>query len=630
MDRDASESLSRFLRKIFAPGEKPPADLGHALTALRKGLIDSKQLQQALENKDSVLKQLQDNGALDPEKLAMLFGSGMIVNAQDALENLLDGDDAPGAYAKGDLIGGRYRVLYIKRGGFGVVYICEAPADVNYSRGNRLVALKCLLRQHLAKPQAVELFYTEASNWISLGAHPNIVLAYGVEAYTRTHFIVMEFIEGAKTLADEIYEGRTDWRRALRVGVDVARGLAYAQRKARLVHGDLKPLNLLVTTSGAIKVADFGLSVCQQAFSDGVLAGTEGFIAPEMYLGETGRTISTDIYAFGVVLFQTANRRLPFPADEAIPAKFAPEIPGEFAQFILACLQREPNKRPENFEIIATLLEKMHTTLLGMAPPESASPDAPLESDAFVNLAQSWLELGDTRKAHDFAQRAIQSDSRNWKAHHVLGNIQNEMGEYRQGFRSFANAHELAPEEIIPLTSAARSCHLDGDLHGAWEWLEPALEICRRTGDYSGLDGASLVLVEILGADALPLLDEILAASPDAAMTWNNRAILLRRMKQPGEALASADRAIQLNPAYAKAWANRANALIELGRFDDALESATRSLAIDPMVAGAYAARATALAQTGRLDEARKCIESGLSRIPGNPLLLRAREMFSH
>ena len=100
----------------------------------------------------------------------------------------------------------------------------------------------------------------------------------------------------------------------------------------------------------------------------------------------------------------------------------------------------------------------------------------------------------------------------------------------------------------------------------------------------------------------------------------------MRRMGAYDHALESAERALALNPAYAKAYVQKANALIQLGRVEECLESAERALALDATLAGAYAAKFSALANLGRFSEAGECVERGLSVLPGNELLLRARE----
>jgi len=152
------------------------------------------------------------------------------------------------------------------------------------------------------------------------------------------------------------------------------------------------------------------------------------------------------------------------------------------------------------------------------------------------------------------------------------------------------------------------------------------LRHCATADRFAPLDGCTQLAIELLEEkEAYNLIHRILAENPKAAITWNNRAILMRRMGAFPQALESAEQALALNPTYAKAQVQKANALLELGRWEEALDSAGRALTLDPTLAGAHSAKFSALASLGRFAEARTCVERGLALLPGNELLLRAR-----
>lgn len=623
-------------------------DLGRALSALNRDWITPEQFRAILHcepGDGSRLEEWQREGVLDASQLAELYGSTVLLADKEGIERMESARIAEQRshepLKKGDWIAARYRILEIFKGGFGRVYLCEAKTEERYSRGNSLVALKTLLRKHLASQEALDLFYSEAAHWISLGSHPNIVLAYGVEEHQRLPFLVMECIEGARSLHQEIHEGRMNWLRGLWVALDVARGLAFAEKTLGLVHGDLKPLNLMLTPEGTVKITDFGLSVRRQTGGAGdetVMAGTPGFMAPEMYLESPGRTPSTDVYAFGVTIFESVTGRRPFPDDEpwlnrtespTDPRKHAPDLPGAFAEFILSCLDSQPRKRPADFQTISGDLERLHQSLIGSAPPPAHEPDAPARTDALVNRSVSWLNLGRLEEAGMAAREALRISDDHWKAHCTLGIVQMKQGDLAGALASFETAHACSRSQVPPMVNAALASHESGDGERADHWLREALQRCRDKGAFAELDPVSHLLVERpTGEDPLHLLDRIVSEDPGAVITWNNRAVLLRRHGRHAEALESADRAIAINPVHAKAWSNRATALAELGRFSDAIRAAEEALGLDPRLAGAYAAKASALAQLDRLAEARRCIVNGLAILPGNPLLLRAEAMF--
>lgn len=630
-----------------APGPTTPLprlDLARALVALHRGWIPPARFRE-LTHRDPSEGSLLEGLRLDASRLAELYGSTVLLAKPETLSSLAEGEAVPPEEAEvlepGDWIAGRYRILEIMRGGFGRVLICEARTGETYARGNRRVALKTPLRHRLADLETLEAFHREAAQWIALGAHPNLVLAYGLEEHHRLPFLVMEYVEGARSLHQEIQAGRMNWLRALWIAVDTARGLAYAERQSGLVHGDLKPLNLLLTPSGSVKIADFGLSLSRalaEAQDAETLAGTPAYLAPEMWFEAPQRTARTDMYAFGATLYEAITGRTPFPLDQPWlnreqgppdPRRIQADLPSPFADLILACLDRDPDERPGGFQELVAALEALHVRLQGTPPPASPEPDAPAQADALANLAASWTNLGRLPEAVEAARKALRLDPGHWKAHCALGEARLRQGDPGGALASYEAAHRAAPGEVGPLLNAALAAREGGDPRRAAAWLERGLRLCVARGRYVDLDTASLLLVEHLPREeALALLDRILEEDPAAVMTWNNRAVLLRRMGLPAEAAASAERALTINPLYAKAWSNRATALVESGRLEEGLESAGRALELDPRLAGAYAAKAAALARLGRQDEARACIRNGLRLLPGNPLLQRAQQAY--
>jgi tetratricopeptide (TPR) repeat protein len=615
------------------PPDANSRSLRDLLSALKRGLIDASAARSAVTPGGSVIARLERGDALEAGGLADLLGldsgsqeeADLIHQLQRECRFLEEVPFQPGAH-----IGGNYEVLKILHGGFGLVYLCSSLGPETYRRGDTLAALKSPLPQHLTDSDLCEQFVAEAVNSVALTPHPNLVLAYGVEVHNRIPFLVMEHITGGRTLAEEICQGRTDWRSALSHGLGMARGLAHAFKEEQLVHGDLKPANVLITADGVAKVSDFGLSLTGgDTGPAGLIAGTDGFMAPEMIARRSGRSTAADVYAYGVTLLCAVLGQFP---QASRPAELctAARMPEPLAALLRECLAIDPAARPANFQIIASRLEGMFASLLGAPPPSTTAPDSPLQADALVNAAQTWLNLGQPRKAQVETERALQLNPTNWKAHQIQCCIHMERREFDAAIRSAAKARQLAPDEPGPPANLAQAAMGLGRRDDALTWLDQALELAYESNRMGELDGTSLLFVELLPAEqACSVLDAIVASQPGAAITWNNRAILMRRMKQPEKALASADRAIALNAAYAKAWVNRANALIELHRFAEAQTSASKALDLDPCLPGAYCAKATALAQLNQLAEARAVIRSGQSLIPADPLLQKAAQMFA-
>jgi eukaryotic-like serine/threonine-protein kinase len=208
-------------------------------------------------------------------------------------------------------IAGRYRVEgRLGVGGMSTVHLAFDQ------RLERYVALK-LLAEHLADdPTFVSRFRREALAAARL-VHPNIVQVFdfGFDESAHQHFIVMEHVAGhscAELLRDR---GHLDVEQAVDVVAQSCRGLDYAHRNG-VIHRDVKPGNLLVSESGVVKLADFGIARATDQSSItqvGSVLGTAAYLAPEQARGEEAGP-RADIYSLGVVTYQLLSGRLPYEA----------------------------------------------------------------------------------------------------------------------------------------------------------------------------------------------------------------------------------------------------------------------------------------------------------------------------
>lgn len=231
---------------------------------------------------------------------------------------------------------GRYHLQSkIGEGGMGVVYGAY-DSDLK-----RQVAVK-LLREELAKnAQFVERFKREAEVLASLN-HPNIASIYGIEDCDGTPALVMEMVTGT-TLRDRIAHEPMPLPEALRIAREIASALDYAHGHG-VIHRDLKPSNIKITPEGAVKLLDFGLaksvvacwssqdtssSTTVSGTGPGVILGTTAYMSPEQARGDSVDK-RTDIWAFGIVLFQMLTGQHPFLRDTA-------------SQTVTAILEDEPN-----------------------------------------------------------------------------------------------------------------------------------------------------------------------------------------------------------------------------------------------------------------------------------------------
>lgn len=270
----------------------------------------------------------------------------------------------------------QYRIVEkIGSGGMGVVY---KAVD---TRLEREAAIKILSAQQAADPVTQQRFLREARSASSLN-HPNIVTVYEVNSDRGITFLAMEYIHGV-TLSRRMKSGRLGAAEILNYAVQFAEGLAKAHGQG-LVHRDLKPGNLMITSDGIVKILDFGLARVTEAAAGGEtiqaltvagsVMGTPGYMSPEQSLGDVADARS-DIFSFGVILYEMVTGAQPFPgdtvprvlrsvvADPPRPMEALPDgLPVELKDVILRCLSKEKEQRYANAGELLRVLKGLHAS----------------------------------------------------------------------------------------------------------------------------------------------------------------------------------------------------------------------------------------------------------------------------
>lgn len=265
-------------------------------------------------------------------------------------------DTPPADPLVGQVLAGRYLVRSrVARGGMATVY------EAHDTKLDRTVALKVMHAALAGDQEFVRRFIGEAKHAAAL-SHPNVVAVYDQGTDNGHVFLAMEYVPG-RTVRDLLGErGRLGPREALEVMQPVLAALGAAHR-AGLIHRDVKPENVLLSTDGQVKVADFGLARAETASRQtrtGTLIGTVGYLAPEQVLSGHADA-RTDVYAAGIMLFELVTGQQPYHAEtplavaykhvnETVPraSSLIPGLPPQLDALIASATDREPARRPPN------------------------------------------------------------------------------------------------------------------------------------------------------------------------------------------------------------------------------------------------------------------------------------------
>ena len=250
----------------------------------------------------------------------------------------------PGTYLQD-----RYEILgRIGSGGMSVVYKAKCHTL------DRLVAIKVLKEEFASDENFVSKFKMEAQAAARL-SHPNIVNVYDVVDEGDLHYIVMELIEGI-TLKNYIEKkGFLENKEAIGIVIQVAQGIAAAHEQ-HIIHRDIKPQNMIISKDGTVKVADFGIAraVSSQTMN-ATAVGSVHYISPEQAKGGYCDERS-DIYSFGITLYEMVTGRVPFEGDNTVavalahleeavtpPSRLNPMVSRGLEEIILKCTQKKPD-----------------------------------------------------------------------------------------------------------------------------------------------------------------------------------------------------------------------------------------------------------------------------------------------
>lgn len=384
-------------------------------------------------------------------------------------------------YKKGDFIGQKYEVVDILgEGGFGIVYLAFYHDLAGKQVQHPFYALKTFKQEYFSNQEIKDRFRKEAQVWIDLGSHPYIVRAHYVDLISDRLFVASEYIapeyEGGPNSLDAFLKQRSlDLAQSLRWAIQFCHGMEYAFSKGIRAHRDIKPSNIMIDYDMMLKISDFGLAGAFQKSTPlseldqnrkgatqlhtmvGTSIGTPEYMSPEQFTDFSSCNERSDIYSFGVVLYQMASGgKLPFNAENTEYRWVAlrhlhherpvPKLSSPIFPMIQKCLEKEPKNRYESFRALRAGLEAVLKQQTGevVGVPNRAE----WSSQEWNNRGISMTNLSKYEEAIECFDRAIDVDPRNGGSWNNKGNALRFLGRHRDAIGCFDKALIINPANV--------------------------------------------------------------------------------------------------------------------------------------------------------------------------------------
>jgi serine/threonine protein kinase len=532
-------------------------------------------------------------------------------------------------FSIGEIIKGVWRIVEVKRGGMGIVYLCtareggyalssvsvgahEPPAEFS---DEPVVALKSVSTDFYYSAANREQFDREALINVTLLPHPYIVTTQTVDRF-EAPVLVMDYAPGGN-LRDRIDNGPISLTDALHIFRQVCTAMTYL-RSHGVLHRDLKPENILFAEAGDAQVSDFGLASIQEhalglstaSEEDGsgasdvaerFVGGTLPYMSPE-HFGVAEFSSASDVYSLGVIMFEVLAGRLPFVADSVDayrqthlhakpPRLSAADGPPAMGDLIARCLEKNASRRYKTFQdldaALVALIAKEKLDVPEPTTPDDRELEQKLDGSGWTRRGYAFGMLGRDDDCLRSYQLAIEAEPDVVGAHTNLASALARAGRPEEALAEYEKEVELHPDVPIVRAALGQAYLGRGRVQDAITQIEQAVE---------GDPNASVNFIRLLSAayrsagreadsdKMVTRIMDIMTADPDAyrAAGWVNEGMQFGLIGDFRAALHIFVRAGELYSESLDVWYNCAVTLFFLEENERATESLQHAVDISP------------------------------------------------